>query len=280
VEYTPRDISAVVCTMNSIKSIEVCLQSLRDCGVGEIIVVDANSQDGTRQIVDKFADQVLTDPGVGLGVARNLGIAKSQGSLVLNFGSDNVIIPSELGKMVEALSSKKLAGVSAQTRVQGDDYLSQSLNIWWQTRFKSGPAKVIGTPSLFLGQMLRDNPFDTSRQFSDDSELCERWSQEFGARFAISEAKVREVGKNTWSEITQRCHIYGYSDYENFTQGSQLGWSSTRKIKSVLHPFKVDFVQPLAQLSFKDAAKSAPFLAAFTSMRYAAWIRTTRAKGN
>ncbi len=51
-QYTPQDISAVVCTMNSIKSIHMCLQSLHNCGVGEIIVVDANSKDGTRQVID------------------------------------------------------------------------------------------------------------------------------------------------------------------------------------------------------------------------------------
>jgi len=276
--YSAQDVSAVVCTMNSIKSIEVCLQSLRDCGVGEIIVVDANSRDGTRQIADNFADKVITDPGVGLGVARNLGIAQSQGFLVLNFGSDNVISAPELEKMIYALSSESLAGVSAQTRVQGTDYLAQGLNTWWQSRFRSGPASVIGTPSLFMGQMLRDNPFNTSRQFSDDSELCERWSKKFGAKFSISDAVVQEVGKSSWSEIARRCRMYGYSDYENFAQGRKLDWSTPRKIKSFVHPLKVDFLQPLTRLPLRVAFKTLPFFAAFTSMRYGAWIRTTLVK--
>jgi len=273
--YSAQDVSAVVCTMNSIKSIEVCLQSLRNCGVGEIIVVDANSHDGTRQIAVNFADKVITDPGVGLGVARNLGIAQSQGSLVLNFGSDNVVSPPELEKMIYALSSESLAGVSAQTRVQGNDYLAQSLNNWWRARFKIGRAVVIGTPSLFRGQLLRENGFATSRRFSDDSELCERLSQQFGSQFAISEAVVYEVGKHEWREITQRCQIYGYSDFENFSAGSQLGWSLTRKIKSVMHPLKVDFIQPLNKLTFIEGVKTAPFLASFTAMRYAGWFRAS-----
>jgi len=273
VEYTPRDISAVVCTMNSIKSIEVCLQSLRDCGVGEIIVVDANSQDGTRQIVDKFADQVLTDPGIGLGVARNLGISQSKGSLVFNFGSDNVIRKSDLERMIQTLSSQNLAGVSAQTRVKGRDYLAQCMNAWWQTRFQAGPAHVIGTPSLFVGEVLRENPFDTSRQHSDDSELCERWSREFGAQFAISEAIVYEVGKNEWSEVALRCRNYGFSDYEIFSEGSTKQWTRSRKIQSLLHPFKVDFVQPVTELKPRAAVQVAPFLAAFTTLRYTAWAR-------
>ena len=94
--WQPGDVSAVVCTMNSIASIEPCLQSLKDAGVGEIIVVDASSTDGTRAIADQLADTVLTDPGTGLGNARNVGIAQTSKPLILNMGSDNVLPPDQL----------------------------------------------------------------------------------------------------------------------------------------------------------------------------------------
>ena len=54
----PRDVSAVVCTMNSISGIRACLTSLRDAGVGQIVVVDANSTDGTREVSQELADLV------------------------------------------------------------------------------------------------------------------------------------------------------------------------------------------------------------------------------
>ena len=73
----PSDVSAVICTKNSIASIQACVQSLKDSGVGEIIVVDASSTDGTRVVADSLADLVLEDPGTGLGQARNIGIAAS-----------------------------------------------------------------------------------------------------------------------------------------------------------------------------------------------------------
>ncbi|MCX6393513.1 MAG: glycosyltransferase, partial [Solirubrobacterales bacterium] len=71
----PADVAAVVCTMNSISGIEKCLVSLREAGVGELVVVDAASTDGTLEVADRMADQVLADPGTGLGRARNLGVA-------------------------------------------------------------------------------------------------------------------------------------------------------------------------------------------------------------
>ncbi|MDD2859287.1 MAG: glycosyltransferase family 2 protein, partial [Candidatus Nanopelagicales bacterium] len=114
---TPADVSAVVCTMNSIASIEQCLKSLRDAGVGELIVVDASSTDGTRAVADRLADRVVVDPGTGLGNARNVGIAHTTKALILNMGSDNIMPSGQLEVMIDALQRDSLQGVSARTRI-------------------------------------------------------------------------------------------------------------------------------------------------------------------
>lgn len=279
-DFSSADVSAVVCTMNSIKSIGPCLESLRSAGVGEIIVVDAHSSDGTRAAADALADVVVEDPGVGLGTARNLGIARTSLPLILNFGSDNVITREALERMVATLVESDLQGVSARTMVEGDDYLARSMNGWWSARFRAGSARVIGTPSLFRGALLRSDPFDATRQHSDDSDLCERWANAYGARFAISDAVVLEVGKNEWSEVLLRCRNYGFSDYETFSLGRESGWSFTRQAQSILHPARVDFVRPVTRMQPKDAVIAAPFLAAFATMRYVFWAGAAANRGH
>ena len=270
---TPADVSAVVCTMNSISGIESCLTSLRAAGVGQLVVVDANSQDGTRQVAERLADVVLSDPGTGLGMARNVGIAVTTKSLILNMGSDNVMPEGQLQRMIDFKSRGDFDGVSAQTLIAGGDYLSQGLNSWRKGRFRPGKAAVIGTPSLFTGDMLRQHPYDPSRRFSDDSELCERWARDLGATFAISDAYVEEIGKTSWNELVVRCRMYGISDEEVFARGRESGWSIPRQFKSLTHPARVDFIDPITHLSPIVAAKSAPFLAAFAGMRYAFWVQ-------
>ena len=121
-EFTNADVSAVVCTQDSISGIEQCLRSLKEVGVGQVIVVDAHSTDGTELVIKKYADLVLQDPGIGLGNARNIGISESTGSLVLNMGSDNVLPVGELEKMIAYLTTGEFAGVSAQTVISGNDY--------------------------------------------------------------------------------------------------------------------------------------------------------------
>lgn len=268
-------VSVVVCTMNSISSIQACLESLREAQVGEVIVVDARSKDGTREIADRLADVVLEDPGTGLGTARNMGIARSTLPYILNLGSDNVLPRESLEKMITQLETEDLHGIGATTRVAGHDYLARSMNAWWSTRFRSGPANVIGTPSLFRGDTLRADPFDTSREHSDDSELCERWSKKYSARFAIADATVYEVGKNEWAEVVLRARNYGVSDYEVYSAGSLSGWGFARRLISLSHPLRVDFLEPESRLHPKEALIRAPFLAVFTGMRYLSWARTS-----
>ena len=272
--FTANEVSAVICSLNSISGIEQCLASLKAAGVGQVIVVDANSTDGTKEVAEQLADLVLTDPGTGLGNARNIGIASTTKPLILNMGSDNVLPTGQLQIMIDCLESQHLQGVSAQTTIAGDDFVSQGLNAWRKGRFRPGPALIIGTPTLFDGDLLRANPYDSTRRFSDDSELCERWAKEFGATFAISTAFVEEVGKTSWSEVTVRCRMYGISDEEIFRLGRQSNWSPARQTKSLLHPARMDFIEPISRLSPTEALTSTPFLAAFTALRYYYWART------
>jgi glycosyltransferase involved in cell wall biosynthesis len=273
VTRVPGDVAAVVCTLNSISGIERCLLSLKEAGVGRVVVVDAGSTDGTREIADRIADEVLEDPGLGLGHARNIGIAATTESLILNMGSDNVMPAGQLERMIADLERLGVQGVSARTTIEGSDYPSRGLNAWRKGRFLPGRASVIGTPTLFIGDLLRADPYDPDRRFSDDSELCERWAREFGARFAISDAYVLEVGKTSWEEVVVRCRMYGISDEEVFRNGREAGWSLARQGQSLLHPLRADVVTPLSNLPVREAIATAPFLAAFAGLRYVSWAR-------
>lgn len=269
---TPADVAAVVCTRNSIGGIEGCLDSLRASNVAELVVVDANSTDGTRAVVERMADRVLEDPGIGLGNARNIGIASTTAPLILNFGSDNVLPRGQLQRMIDYLEDHGCQGVSAQTRIPGSDFISRGLDAWRTGRFPPGPTTVIGTPTLFEGQLLREHPYSPDRRFSDDSELCERWVRDLGARFAISDAYVEEVGKTTWEELRIRCRMYGESDAEVFRAGAVEGWNLVRKLQSLSYPMRADLVTPATRLGMPRGVQALPFLTLFTVLRYEGWL--------
>ncbi|HPD51509.1 MAG TPA: glycosyltransferase family 2 protein, partial [Methanoculleus sp.] len=70
-------ISVVVPTYNEEQNIERCLRSLADQTVPrknyEIIVVDGNSKDRTRDLAEPLADQVFIQTSKRVGGARNDG---------------------------------------------------------------------------------------------------------------------------------------------------------------------------------------------------------------
>ncbi|GFO56860.1 glycosyl transferase family 2 [Geomonas sp. Red276] len=96
------DISVIICTYNRCDSLRITLCSLfalhlSDDISAEIIVIDNNSKDDTRQVVEEFAVgsplpvRYFLESRQGLSFARNRGIEEARGE-VLAFIDDDVIV--------------------------------------------------------------------------------------------------------------------------------------------------------------------------------------------
>lgn|GEM_PF-1237392 len=82
-------VSIVVNTKNEEKHLSECLQSClnQDCKNLEIIVVDNNSTDRTKEIAEKFTSQVF-DKGPERSAQKNFGAQKASGEYVLFLDAD------------------------------------------------------------------------------------------------------------------------------------------------------------------------------------------------
>ncbi|HEY9247350.1 MAG TPA: glycosyltransferase [Candidatus Methanoperedens sp.] len=91
-------ISVIVPAYNEEASITSCLKSLSDQTLPrdeyEIIVVDGNSKDRTRELSEVYADEVFIQTSKKVGGARNDGILRAQGDIVATTDAD-CIIPSD-----------------------------------------------------------------------------------------------------------------------------------------------------------------------------------------
>jgi glycosyltransferase involved in cell wall biosynthesis len=89
-------ISAIICTYNRANilqgAIESLIQQTADNGIFEIIVVDNNSTDNTREIVEQFGNienlRYVFEPNQGLSHARNRGYLEAQGKYVAYIDDD------------------------------------------------------------------------------------------------------------------------------------------------------------------------------------------------
>ena len=106
-------VSVIIPTKNSEKFIGKCLKSIKNQTYQnlEIIVVDNNSTDQTKEIAKKYTDLVF-DKGPERSVQRNFGVEKSGGEYVLIVDSDMLLSKKVVENCVEKINSdKKIKGI-------------------------------------------------------------------------------------------------------------------------------------------------------------------------
>ncbi len=96
----PKSLSIVMITLNEAANLPRTLASVR--GLGEVVVVDSGSTDGTVEIAEQAGARVFSEPWKGFGGQKNSGIAKATGEWVFSLDADEEISP-ELRHEIETL---------------------------------------------------------------------------------------------------------------------------------------------------------------------------------
>jgi len=98
-----KGISAIVITLNEIKQLPSCVQSLQDW-VDEIIVVDSGSTDGTLEYCQEHPKITLfKQEWLGYGPQKNYALKQTNYEWVLSLDADEYITKS-LGKELKSIS--------------------------------------------------------------------------------------------------------------------------------------------------------------------------------
>ena len=140
------DVTVILCTYNRCEDLAGALQSIAASQVAssvtwEVLVVDNNSTDQTRNVVDGLCRRYpghfryIFESRQGLSYARNAGIANARGE-VLAFTDDDVTVePTWLQNLTaEMLNDNKWAGAGGRTlpaqKFTPPDWLSNDFDTW------------------------------------------------------------------------------------------------------------------------------------------------------
>jgi len=106
-------ISVIIPTKNSSKTLDKCLESIKKQTYNniEIIVVDNNSTDKTKEIARKYTDQVFNH-GPERAAQSNFGINQSEGEYIYKIDSDFIIEENAVKEMVEKCEHEELDGIA------------------------------------------------------------------------------------------------------------------------------------------------------------------------
>lgn len=106
-------VSVVVPCHNSQDTLAKCLESLKKQSYKpiEIIVVDRNSKDKTRQIAKRFTSKIFIH-GPERAAQMNLGIKKAKGKYIYRVDSDFIVQPNVIKQCVELCEKNNLEGIA------------------------------------------------------------------------------------------------------------------------------------------------------------------------
>ena len=117
------DVAAVVVNHDAGDALLRCVASLRADGVGEVIVVDNASTDGSTERVaaaDPAVRLVLTGANLGYGAGANRGIAASGGAFVLVSNPDVAVHEGALEVLHRALLSDPVLAIAGPCILEAD----------------------------------------------------------------------------------------------------------------------------------------------------------------
>ncbi len=188
-------VSVVIPVRNNARYIGSCLASLRAStypkGKLEVLVVDGESEDDTRDIVQRFQHdglplRLLENPQRSRCSALNVGIEAARGEIVLRLDARNVVPPDYIGKCVQALRATGAHNVGGFMRPLARNTTQEAIGLAMSHPFGVGNAGFrLGkgggyVDSVYLGCFRREvfarvGLFDDDAPvISEDSDINER----------------------------------------------------------------------------------------------------------
>lgn len=156
------DVSVIIPAYNEEESILQTLSSLSAASTKkrvEIIVVDNNSADATRELAVAAGATCIEEKTQGITPARNAGLKAAKGKLILNADADTIYPPDWIDLMVQPLSDESIVLVygsfafiptrgTSRWIYFGYEYISD-FSKWINKKFREEAVNVYGFNSAF-----------------------------------------------------------------------------------------------------------------------------------
>lgn len=268
------DVTAVICTKNAETNLEACLKNLKQLELDRIIAIDADSEDKTQEILKNYNIEIYRDSYRTLGGARSIAVQNTNTKYIFFLGPDNFIDKLSLQLLKTDMIKNKWIGIAPLQKIlEPKGYILNCLNIYKSVKITTGVKQVIGTPQLYLSEILKKNNYNSKMHYSDDTELGERLNK-LNLKIGVGNIKSYEVGENKIKDIYKRWNFYGRSDID-FYNFKRNDWSFKRKISSIFSPIRKDFINIIIskKIHFIKKIYILPFLLLIVIARYCGWFK-------
>ncbi len=207
-------ISIVIPTKNSARTLRLCLESVysqtfRDF---EVIMVDAFSDDGTREIAREYGVRFMRSRA-SLPGARNLGFSRAKGDVFVSIDSDMVLEPAVMGDIAARI--KEFDVLIIPEIGYGDDFISRCKDL--EKRCYIGDPVIEAARAFRREAFLGAAGYDPALHFGEDWDLHQRVSA--GKRIGRVPSRIMHntVGVSMVSDL-KKAYLYGRTSHRYFAK--------------------------------------------------------------
>lgn len=143
-------ISAVIPTMNEEKTIGSVIEGLKNLDDIEILVVDTNSKDRTKQIASSEGARVIDQPIRGYGLAYKTGLTQASGDIIVCMDGDGTYPTDIVTTLIDLLVKDDVDFISC-------DRMSLRNNENYTTLHFVGNSVLNITIRLFFKHSMKDS---------------------------------------------------------------------------------------------------------------------------
>ena len=144
----------------------------------ETIVIDDKSIDRTAEIARKYDVKIIMGQHKGVGAARNLGIKKSTGEIILFVDADQILDKNYVKEIVKPFDDKKVGGTSGFELLWNDKNIIARLS-YLKKRLGYETSKLVPLGAV-RKSVIEDVGFiDPKFGMYDDWEFAKRVSEKY-----------------------------------------------------------------------------------------------------
>jgi glycosyltransferase involved in cell wall biosynthesis len=229
-------VSIIVPTYNSSSTIRDCLDSIKKQTYDnvELIIVDNNSKDNTKDIAKEFTDRVFNQ-GPERSAQRNLGVKEASGEYVLIIDSDMNLSPQVVEQCVnEFQKDASIKGLVIPEESFGEGFWAQCKKL--ERSFYVGVPWMEAARAFSRVTYLSLGGYDESMVSGEDWDLSQRVEKE-GRLGRINAYISHNEGKLSLIKTLKKKYYYAkkFKDYtsknkETSNVGNQTGVISRYKL--------------------------------------------------
>lgn len=185
-QFLPRTLAALLSAMAKLD------------GIGEIIVVDNNSDDTTARIAREYGAEVVFEPINQISRARNAGAFVARSRALIFLDADTCASEALLAAAIRALHSGDVCGGGARVSIDHDNRFARSVTTLWNAL----SARLGLAAGCFV--FCRRDAFDAVGGFSEEvyaseeiwfSRALRHWGKRCGKLFLILDEDVLTSGR-------------------------------------------------------------------------------------